>query len=82
MQDFIRQIEEANTIAVSLSRHSKEILIFHGQVKEVNAEDEVIEIDMNSAEITINRNWGIIADGDGFIFTCDDGLNLYVDILD
>lgn len=82
MQDFIRQIEEANNITVSFSRDSKELIILHGQVMEVNAEDDVISIDMDSAEVTINKNWGVIADGDGFIFTCDDGLNMYVDILD
>ena len=82
MQDFIRQIEEAHSITVSFSKDRKELIILHGKIMEVNAENDVIYIDMDSAEITINKDWGIIADGEGFVFSCDDGLNMYVDILD
>lgn len=82
MYDFIKRIETATNISVFVNKNSKEILVLKGQVMEVKEEDEVINIDMDSAEITIDKSWGVIIEGNDYIFNGDDDLNLYITILD
>ena len=79
MEDFIAKIENIDSVSVFLTQDRKEIFAFHGEVKEVVADSEIINLDLNQCEITIDRSWGIIQENEGdFIFDCGNGVWLYI----